>query len=102
LIHTGTVVWTKPCIPLPLEVRGKGTRGVGGVAGKEAYTVQTIDIISQCGNTLYLAVSHNVFGKHSICIFFLSTCKLVSWFGTGHCTPSFLPLIIQGQVSVES
>jgi hypothetical protein len=42
-----TVVRANLCNQDPLEVKGKGIRGVGGVADKEAYTVYTIDIISQ-------------------------------------------------------
>jgi hypothetical protein len=42
---SGTVVGAKPCVRCPLEVKGKGIRGVGGVADKEAYTVHTINII---------------------------------------------------------
>jgi hypothetical protein len=33
--------------PLSLEVRGEGITGVGGVAGKEAYIFQTINISQQ-------------------------------------------------------
>jgi hypothetical protein len=39
---------TKLCVPCPLEVRGKGIRGVEGAAGKEAYTVE--DLISGSPN----------------------------------------------------
>jgi hypothetical protein len=42
-----TVIWTNLCVPRSLEVKGKGIRGVGGVAGKEQYTVHTINTISQ-------------------------------------------------------
>jgi hypothetical protein len=41
-----TVVGTNLCAWVPLEVKGKGIRGVGRVAGKEACTVHTINIIS--------------------------------------------------------
>jgi hypothetical protein len=41
-----TVVRTNLCIPHLLEVKGKGFRGVGGIADNEAYTVHTINIIS--------------------------------------------------------
>jgi hypothetical protein len=44
---SSTVARTKLCVPRPLEAKGKRIRRVGGVAGKEAYTVQTINIISQ-------------------------------------------------------
>jgi hypothetical protein len=39
-----TVVGTKPCVLHLLEIKGRGVRGL---AGKETYTVQTINIISQ-------------------------------------------------------
>jgi hypothetical protein len=42
-----TVVGANLCVWGPLEVKGKGIKGVGGVADKEAYTVHTINIISQ-------------------------------------------------------
>lgn len=42
----GTVVGMKLCVRRPLELRGKVTSGVGGVADKEAYTIQTLNIIS--------------------------------------------------------
>jgi hypothetical protein len=60
----------------PLEVKGKEVQGVGGVADKEAYTVHTINIISQrqylvaCCLISYVG---NVFGLHSICVYFPST-----------------------------
>jgi hypothetical protein len=76
-------------VPRPLKVRGKGMRGVGGAAGKEAYTVQTINIISQ--------VQYFVAHRHRYCFwfteymhFFLSTHKLVmqakAQFGPDYCT----------------
>jgi hypothetical protein len=37
-VHTGTVVGTKLCVTRPLEEARES--GVGGVAGKEAYSVQ--------------------------------------------------------------
>jgi hypothetical protein len=43
----GTVVGANLCIRGPLEVNGKGIRGVGAVADKEIYTVHTINITSQ-------------------------------------------------------
>jgi hypothetical protein len=63
-----------------LEVKGKGIRGVGGVASKEACTVHTINIISQ--RQYFVARCHsshigNVFGSCRICICFPSTSKLV-------------------------
>jgi hypothetical protein len=45
--NKSTVVGTNLCVPRPLEVRGKGIRGVGGAADKEACTVQTVKGISQ-------------------------------------------------------
>jgi hypothetical protein len=37
---------TKPCIIHLLEVQGRRMRGVGQLAGMEAYTLQTTNIIS--------------------------------------------------------
>jgi hypothetical protein len=42
-----SVVGAKPRVSRPLEVAGKGIRGVGEAAIKEAYTVQNINIISE-------------------------------------------------------
>jgi hypothetical protein len=42
-----TVVGESLCVRRPVEVKGKGIRRVGGVTGKEAYTVHTINFISQ-------------------------------------------------------
>jgi hypothetical protein len=67
------------CARDPLEVKGKGIRGVGGVADKETCTVHTINIISQrqCFVTRCLiSCVCNVFGLYSICVF-LCTRKLV-------------------------
>jgi hypothetical protein len=61
------VVGTKLCVPCLLEVKGKGIRGV---ANKEAYTVHTINIISQqqyfvaCHLSLYVG---KVFVLYSVC-----------------------------------
>jgi hypothetical protein len=74
-----TVVGANLCAPDPLEVKGKGIRGMEGVADKEAYAVH-VDIISQwqyfvaCHLISYVS---NAFGLHSICVCFPSTCKLV-------------------------
>jgi hypothetical protein len=70
------VVGANLCSRDPSEVKGKGIRGVGAVADKEAYSVHTVDIISQ---RQYFAarclVSYvgNMFGLHSfiVCFFFL-------------------------------
>jgi hypothetical protein len=74
------VVGANLCARDPLELKGKGFRGVGGVADKEAYTVHTVNIISQ--RQYFVArclISYvgNAFGLHSICICFPSTRKLV-------------------------
>jgi hypothetical protein len=61
----------KLCIPHPLEVRGKRITDVGGVAGKEAYTFQAINFISQHQTFLL------IFGLHSIFVCFPSVCQLV-------------------------
>jgi hypothetical protein len=44
LLYICTVVGRNLCVPRPLEVKGKGIRGA---TDKEAYTVHTINIISQ-------------------------------------------------------
>jgi hypothetical protein len=41
-----TVVGVNMCVRRPLEVKGKGIRGVGGAANKEAYTGHTVNIVS--------------------------------------------------------
>jgi hypothetical protein len=46
----------KPCISRLLETKDKGIKGVGGVAGKEAYIAQTKTVFSS-GNTSLLTVS---------------------------------------------
>jgi hypothetical protein len=68
-------------VSCPLEVKDKGIRGVEGVEVQEAFTVHTINIISQqqyfVAHCLISSVS-NVFGLHSICVCFPSTCKVVT------------------------
>jgi hypothetical protein len=77
-IYPCTLVGMNLCIPHLLEVKGKGVRVV---ADKGAYTVHTINIIFQqqylVANCLSSYVSI-VFGLHSMCICFPSTCKLVT------------------------
>jgi hypothetical protein len=54
---------------------------VGGGADKEAFTVHTINIISQRQYFVAHCLSSyvgNVFGEHSICVCFPSTRKLVT------------------------
>jgi hypothetical protein len=46
-----TVAGANLCVQSPLEVKGEGIRGEGGVAGKEAYTVQT-NTLSPSGSAL--------------------------------------------------
>jgi hypothetical protein len=53
-------------VPRPLEANGKGIRGARGVAGKEACTVHTTNIISQWQCTVARRVSSYV-GK---CLWF--------------------------------
>jgi hypothetical protein len=80
-IRGSTVVGVNLCARDPLEVKGMGISGVGGVADKEAYTVHTINIISQRQYFVARSLSSyvdNVFGLRSICVFFPSTCKLVT------------------------
>jgi hypothetical protein len=72
-----TVVGTKPCVPRPLEVKGKWIRRLGGVAEMKAESVQTTNIISQW-QYLQLAVSGNILGFRSTCVYFPSTRKLVT------------------------
>jgi hypothetical protein len=75
-----TVVGANLCVRRPSDVKGKGIRGAGGVADKEAYTVHTINIISQRQYFVARCLSSyvgNVFGLHSICIYIPSTRKLV-------------------------
>jgi hypothetical protein len=68
VMKTRTVVWTNLCARDPLEVKGRGIRGV---ADKEAKTVHTINIISQ--RQYFVARFHvgNGFGLHSIRAFVL-------------------------------
>jgi hypothetical protein len=64
------------CVPRPLEVNGKGIRGVEGAADNEAYTVHTINIISQRQYFVARCLSSyvgNVFDLHSTCVCFPST-----------------------------
>jgi hypothetical protein len=67
------VVGASRCVRGPLEVNGKGIRGAGVVAGKEAYMVHAVNIIYQwlyfvaCYLIFYIC---NVFGLHSIYAFF--------------------------------
>jgi hypothetical protein len=74
------IVGANLCVPGPLEVKGKGIREMGEVADKEAYTVQTINIISQRQYFIARCLSFYVgyvFGLHSMCLCFPSTRKLV-------------------------
>jgi hypothetical protein len=75
-----TVVGANLCIQGPLEVKGKGIRGVDRVADKEAYTVHIINNISpQQYFVAHCLISYvgNVFGSHNMCICFPSTHKIV-------------------------
>jgi hypothetical protein len=66
--NISTVVRVNLCVRCPLEIKGKRITGVGGVSDKEAYTVHTINIISQwqyfvsCCFSSYVG---NVFGLHN-------------------------------------
>jgi hypothetical protein len=44
--HNITAVGANLCVRRPLELNGKGIRGVGGAADKEALSVHAINIIS--------------------------------------------------------
>jgi hypothetical protein len=75
------VFWANLCVPRLLEVKGKGISGVGEVADKETYTVNTINIISPRQYFVARCLSSyigNVFGLHSICVCFPSTRKLMT------------------------
>jgi hypothetical protein len=81
MYNISTVVGANLCPRDPLEVKGKVVIGTGGVADKEAYTVHTINIISQLQYFVSRCLSSyvgNVFGLHSICVCFPSTRKLVT------------------------
>jgi hypothetical protein len=72
------VIRANLCARDPLEVKGKGIRGV---ADKEAHTVYTIDIVSQRQYVVAHCLSSyvgDVFGLHSICVCFPSTRKIVT------------------------
>jgi hypothetical protein len=74
-----TVVGKNLCVPCPLEVNGKGIRGLGGVAGKEAHTIQTMNIISRRQHFIAPCLSShvgNVFGLRRVSVCFPSTRKL--------------------------
>jgi hypothetical protein len=63
-------------------VKGKGIRGLGGVADKEACTVHTKNIISQRQYFVARCFSSyvgNIFGLHSVCVCFPSIRKLVTY-----------------------
>jgi hypothetical protein len=67
----GTVVGRSLCVRRPLEINGKGIRGAGGVACKEARTIHTINIT--CQQQYFVArclgsYVGNVFGLHFICL----------------------------------
>jgi hypothetical protein len=75
----GTVVGTNLCVPRPLEIKGKGIRGVGGVADKEAYSVRTIVsqrqfFVPRC----LISFVGSVFGLRCICVCFPSARKLAT------------------------
>jgi hypothetical protein len=77
-----TVVGANLCARDPLQEKGRGIRGAGGVADKEAYTVHTKkNIISQrryfVAQSLISCVD-NVFGLHRTCVCVPSTRKLVT------------------------
>jgi hypothetical protein len=75
-----TVLGANLCARDPIQVKCKGIRGAGGVADKEAYTVHTINIISQRQYIVArcLISVGNVFGLHNICVCFPSARKLVT------------------------
>lgn len=65
------VVGANMCVPLPIEVKGKGIGGVGGVAGKGGYSVRTVKFISQRQDFVVRCHSFcigDVFALHSICV----------------------------------
>jgi hypothetical protein len=75
-----TVVGANLCARDPLEIKGNWIRGVGGVADKEAYTVHTINIISQRLYFVARCLSSYVrnVSLHSTCVCFPSIRKLVT------------------------
>jgi hypothetical protein len=82
----GTLVGPNLCARDPLEVTGKGTRGVGGVADKEAYAVHTINIISLRQYFVARCLSsyvRNALGLRSICVCF-AFCPQASDVGKTH------------------
>jgi hypothetical protein len=74
--NTVTVVGTNLCAWGPLKVNGKGIGGVGGAADREAYTIHTINIISQPQYFVARCLSScvdNAFGLRSMCVCFPAT-----------------------------
>jgi hypothetical protein len=62
----------KLCVPCPLQVKGKGIKGVGEVADKQAYTVHTINTSSSQQQNFvaryFSSCVGNVLGLCSICV----------------------------------
>jgi hypothetical protein len=66
--YKSAVIGANLCARDPLEVKGKGIRAIRVVADKEAYTVHSINIISQRQYFVARCLSSyagNVFGLHS-------------------------------------
>lgn len=73
VVFPWTMVGMKPCVPRPLDVKGKGMREVLGVTEKGAYTVQTANISQRqyfVAHCLSCYVG-NVFGLCITCVCFL-------------------------------
>jgi hypothetical protein len=84
------------CARDALEVNGKGIRRVGGVADKEAYTVRTINIISQrqyLVSRCLISYVGNVFGLYSTYMWSFSFYPQASNVGKTH---RFAPTTVPG------
>jgi hypothetical protein len=72
--------WGESVRSTPLEVKDSGARGTGGVADEEAYTVHSINIVSQRHYSVARCLNScvgNVFGLHTMYVSFPSAHKLV-------------------------
>jgi hypothetical protein len=73
VVFPWTMVGIKPCVPRPLDVKGKGMREVLGVTEKGDYTVQTANISQRqyfVAHRLSCYIG-NVFGLCITCVCFL-------------------------------
>jgi hypothetical protein len=81
-MQRSAVVGANLCAQDTSEVKGKGIRGMGEVADKEACAVQTINIIFQRQYFVarcLISCVNNVFGLHRVCVCFTLSRNLVTY-----------------------